>query len=94
MLIMNRKPLLLTRYEAADLLGISYGHLRQLIRNGEIPSVKLGRRVKIPLAAIKSLALIVRRDAVDCRISAEKRERKRNKNSPRLSPELVVPETP
>jgi len=51
------QSLLLTRYEAAELLGISYGYLGRLIRTGEIPSVKLGRRRKIPRSAVEKLAL-------------------------------------
>lgn len=50
------QPLLLTRYEAAELLGISYGYLDRLIRTGEIPSVKLGRRRKIPRTAVEKIA--------------------------------------
>ena len=44
--------LALSIVEAAQKLGISRGLCYRLVREGRIPSVRLGRRIVIPLAAI------------------------------------------
>jgi excisionase family DNA binding protein len=41
--------------EAAELLGISRGHAYALVNRGEIPSLRLGRRVVVPLVALHRL---------------------------------------
>jgi excisionase family DNA binding protein len=41
--------------EAAAALGISEDFLRNLIRRDEIPHVRLGRRVLIPVDALRAL---------------------------------------
>lgn len=41
--------------EAAKALGISETHLRQLIKKGEVPARKFGRRVLIHRSAIDDL---------------------------------------
>jgi excisionase family DNA binding protein len=41
--------------EAAELLGISRGHAYSLLSRGEIPSLRLGRRVVFPLVALHRL---------------------------------------
>jgi excisionase family DNA binding protein len=38
--------------EAAELLAISRGHAYALVSHGEIPSLRLGRRVLVPLVAL------------------------------------------
>ena len=43
--------------EAAKRLGVSIGWLYQLIRVGEIPATKTGRRWMIPTAAIEARRL-------------------------------------
>ena len=49
-------PLLLAVPDAARLLGIGTTLTWDLVRAGAIPSVKLGRRVLIPRAALECLA--------------------------------------
>ncbi|WP_084064706.1 helix-turn-helix domain-containing protein [Paenibacillus stellifer] len=44
---------LLTMQEAKDLLRISYRTLHRLISNGSIPSVKVGRVIRIPQVALR-----------------------------------------
>jgi len=41
--------------EAADVLGISRGHAYELVRRGEIPSIRLGRRLVVPRRALEGL---------------------------------------
>jgi excisionase family DNA binding protein len=41
--------------EAAKILGISRGLGYELVRNGELPSLKLGRRVVVPRRALDRL---------------------------------------
>ena len=41
--------------EAARLLGISRGHAYALVDRGEIPGLRLGRRIVVPLGAIDRL---------------------------------------
>lgn len=41
--------------EAARLLGISRGHAYALVNRREIPSLRLGRRIVVPLRAIDRL---------------------------------------
>ena len=45
--------LTLTVEQAGKLLGISRAHAYDLARTGEIPSVKLGKRVVIPRRALE-----------------------------------------
>jgi excisionase family DNA binding protein len=49
-------PLLVTIDEAADLLSISRGKLYQLIQTGELPTVRIGRAVRIPFDALEQWA--------------------------------------
>ncbi|MGO9179165.1 MAG: excisionase family DNA-binding protein [Candidatus Limnocylindrales bacterium] len=39
--------------EAAEALGCSRSHLAQLIAEGSIPSVRLGRARRVPVAALR-----------------------------------------
>lgn len=52
---MSDDRLTLTVDEAADLLGISLSLAYELVRLGELPSVRLGRRILIPRRAIYEL---------------------------------------
>jgi excisionase family DNA binding protein len=47
--------LTLTVEEAAQLLGISRAFAYEAVRRGEIPSIKIGRRVLVPKAALHKL---------------------------------------
>jgi excisionase family DNA binding protein len=47
------EPLLLRPTEAARLLGISRSNLYELLAAGEIPTIHIGRSVRIPLAQPK-----------------------------------------
>jgi excisionase family DNA binding protein len=49
-------PLLVSVPEAARLLGVGTTFGWAMVRNGEIPSVRLGRRVLVPRAALEQLA--------------------------------------
>ncbi len=49
-------PLLVAVPDAARLLGIGTTLAWDLVRSGDIPSVKLGRRVLVPRAALEHLA--------------------------------------
>jgi excisionase family DNA binding protein len=46
--------LALSTEEAAASLGVSKRHIEQRVRTGEIPSVRLGKRVLIPLRQLEN----------------------------------------
>ena len=48
-------PLVLTVTEAAGVLRISRGLAYQLVGSGQIPSVRLGRRLVVPRGAVLAL---------------------------------------
>lgn len=52
---MSENRLTLTVDEVADLLGISRSLAYELVRIGEIPSLRLGRRVLVPRRALHQL---------------------------------------
>ena len=47
--------LTLTVEEAAAVLGISRALAYELVRRGEIPSVRLGRRIVVPVRALHAV---------------------------------------
>jgi len=49
---MSEGRLVLSVTEAAELLGISRGLAYELARTGQLPSLRLGRRVVVPRAAL------------------------------------------
>jgi excisionase family DNA binding protein len=51
----HMERLALTLSEVAELLAISPQHARDLAHEGAIPSVKLGRSIRIPLAALNEV---------------------------------------
>jgi excisionase family DNA binding protein len=50
-----RKRLTLTVDETAEVLGISRWLAYALVRRGEIPSVRLGNRVVVPIARLQAM---------------------------------------
>lgn len=55
MLTRDAPPAVLTVEEAAKLLRIGRGPAYEAVRRGEIPSVKLGRTIRVPRAALLSM---------------------------------------
>lgn len=49
------EPLTITVEEAGRRLGISRGLAYSLVRRGEIPAVRLGRRIVVPAGAVESI---------------------------------------
>ena len=49
------QPLLLRPAEAGELLGIGRSTVYQLIDAGDLPSIRIGRSVRIPLKALHDL---------------------------------------
>jgi excisionase family DNA binding protein len=49
------EPLFVDRHVAARLLGISLSALAKMIRDGSIPSVKIGYLRRIPMRAIEEI---------------------------------------
>lgn len=43
--------------EAAAFLGMSRSHIYRLIREGVLPSVKIGKSRRVPIRAVRDLAL-------------------------------------
>ena len=52
---MQRERLTLTVDEAADVLGVSRSLAYELVRRGEIPSLRLGRRIVVPIHGLETL---------------------------------------
>lgn len=52
----EHEPILVRVDEAARLLGVSPSSIRRLLIANAIPSVRLGRRVLIPVRALEALA--------------------------------------
>lgn len=50
---MEHERLTLSIDEAAAMLGISRAHAYELVRRGELPRLRLGRRVVIPRKALE-----------------------------------------
>lgn len=53
--IENNERLTLTVKEVQKLLGLSRGLVYQAIQSGQIPSIRIGRRVLIPRAALEHI---------------------------------------
>ena len=53
---LEAQPLLLSVPQAAHLLGLGATFTWDLVRRGDLPSVRLGRRVLVPRRAIERLA--------------------------------------
>ncbi|MGH8984648.1 MAG: helix-turn-helix domain-containing protein [Acidimicrobiia bacterium] len=51
----RREPLTVSVVDAAQLLGISRALAYDLVARGELPSLRLGRRVVIPRRALETL---------------------------------------
>ena len=51
----NGQPRTLTVEQAARLLGISRGLAYQGVRDGSLPSIRIGRRVLVPTARLLAL---------------------------------------
>lgn len=51
----EQAPLTITVERAGQLLGISRGLAYDLVRRGELPAVRLGRRVVVPASAIEEI---------------------------------------
>lgn len=51
----QHQPLTITVERAGQLLGISRGLAYDLVRRGDIPAVRLGRRLVVPADAIEQI---------------------------------------
>ncbi len=54
----EQQPLLLSVPQAARLLGVGLTLCWDMVHSGELPSVRLGRRVLIPRAVVEHLASV------------------------------------
>jgi excisionase family DNA binding protein len=52
---MRPQRLTMTVEEASEALGISRSLAYELVRQGEIPSLRLGRRIVVPVRALENL---------------------------------------
>lgn len=52
---MVRHRLTVTVEEAGELLGISRAHAYELVRRGELPSLRLGRRIVVPVGRLRAM---------------------------------------
>ena len=51
----NNKVMVMTVEEAGELLGISRPHAYKLVKEGQIPIIRLGRRLIVPKAALEKM---------------------------------------
>ena len=51
----HQHPLVYAVPETAHLLGVSRAFAYELVRRGELPSLRLGRRVVVPRRAVEEL---------------------------------------
>jgi excisionase family DNA binding protein len=51
----DAKALTVTTPQAAQLLGISRNLAYEAVRRGEIPTIRIGRRILVPIVAIERL---------------------------------------
>jgi len=63
--VLEQERITLTVEEAAALLGISRAHAYELVRRGELPRLRLGRRVVVPRKALEQLVRVATSDALD-----------------------------
>lgn len=52
---MKREKLTMTVEEAGEALGISRSLAYELVRNGDLPSVRLGRRLVVPVRTLMAM---------------------------------------
>ena len=55
---MEQRRLVMSVPDAAAALGISRAHAYELVARGELPSLRLGRRIVVPRAALESLLAV------------------------------------
>jgi excisionase family DNA binding protein len=53
--MIDKKRLTVTVEEAGELLGISRSLAYELVHRGELPSLRLGRRLVVPIRALEEL---------------------------------------
>ena len=52
---MNQDSVVLTVEECAELLRISRGLAYEMVRQGSLPSIRLGRRILVPRRALEAM---------------------------------------
>lgn len=67
---MDNKKLCLSAAEVSELTGVSLSLIRKLTRGGEIPHVRVGRRILYPLTGIEDWL----NSRTECIIHPEKEE--------------------
>lgn len=53
--MVNQEKLVLTVPEAGELLGVSRAHAYLMVKLGQIPILKLGRRIVVPRVALEKM---------------------------------------
>ena len=76
------KRLTVSVEESAQMLGISRALAYELVRKNEIPSIKLGRRLVVPLAALLRLLQAPEADGPTFDLVAEEGGESENDGSP------------
>lgn len=67
-------PLCVSLIVAANFLGISRGLCYRLVQEGQIPSVRLGRRILVPVKALYAMLDGNREGVVKCLDASEKQQ--------------------
>ena len=73
MLENRSKKIALSVEETANLLGISRNSAYEAVRQGQIPSLKIGRRILIPRLALENLLSMNCKETDNSQISKERR---------------------
>jgi len=53
--MVTQEKLVLTVPEAGELLGVSRAHAYLMVKMGQIPIIKLGRRIVVPKVALEKM---------------------------------------
>jgi len=61
----NQNRLVMTVPEAGALLGIKPAHAYTAARNGQIPTIKIGRLLRVPIAAMNRMLQRAEKEQVE-----------------------------
>lgn len=59
-MVIEKEKLVLTVEEAGELLGVSRPHAYKLVKLGQLPVIRLGRRLVVPKASLSRMLSEVR----------------------------------
>ena len=81
--MVSQERLVFSVEEACKLLGLSRGSMYQAVRIGQIPGIRIGRRILIPRVAIERLLANASTNVLQCKMDNTDSIRKNDKAIPR-----------